>query len=272
MPASIALLRDTATSPLSDHTPQLARVLSPSQLNTWCDCQAKWWYRSGLKEPETRGSSLAVGSAVHKALAENFRQKIETKEDLPIEGLLAVYAGAWEEEAEACTWIAGEDAEDLRLGGGMLLAKYLDEVAPRIEPAAVDVQVSGAVGGVNVAGWVDLRDVDGRVIDFKTAAKKPSEIRADYRRQVATYSLIDPEASGAARLDTLVKTRTVQLVEQSFTVSDADRRSVEVLYPLAQEGMRSGLYMPNRNSFLCSRKYCSFWERCEADFGGEVGR
>lgn len=43
-----------------------------------------------------------------------------------------------------------------------------------------------------------------------------------------------------------------------------------MLYPLAQEGMRSGLYTPNRGSMLCLRKYCAYWERCEADFGSYV--
>jgi hypothetical protein len=42
------------------------------------------------------------------------------------------------------------------------------------------------------------------------------------------------------------------------------------LYQIAQEGMRSGLYVPDRSSFLCSRKYCSFWGRCVEEYGGEV--
>jgi hypothetical protein len=42
------------------------------------------------------------------------------------------------------------------------------------------------------------------------------------------------------------------------------------MYPLAQEAMRAGLYVPNRNSSLCSRKYCSFWKQCEQDYGGQV--
>jgi hypothetical protein len=45
---------------------------------------------------------------------------------------------------------------------------------------------------------------------------------------------------------------------------------IDRMYPLAQEAMRSGLYVPNRNSNLCSRKYCPFWEYCESDYGGVV--
>jgi hypothetical protein len=34
--------------------------------------------------------------------------------------------------------------------------------------------------------------------------------------------------------------------------------------------MKSGLYLPNRDSYTCSRVYCSHWERCESEYGGQV--
>jgi hypothetical protein len=42
------------------------------------------------------------------------------------------------------------------------------------------------------------------------------------------------------------------------------------LYPMVQEGMRNGLYFPNRQTFLCSRRHCAFWQKCEREFGGSV--
>ena len=61
--------------------------------------------------------------------------------------------------------------------------------------------------------------------------------------------------------------RTIKIVAlhpQTIDVNDAhaDGNHATKLYQIAQEGMRSGLYEPNRSSFLCSRKYCRFWERC----------
>ena len=58
-----------------------APVLSPSQVRCFFECQARWWFKYGLQLPE-RNSSLALGLAVHQALEVNFRQKIETREDL----------------------------------------------------------------------------------------------------------------------------------------------------------------------------------------------
>jgi hypothetical protein len=114
-------------------------------------------------------------------------------------------------------------------------------------------------------------DVDGRVIDLKSAKASPSQIRPDYRFQIATYAKITPGASGQARLDTVVKLkRQVRLVSQSFEVTGADLQHVEQMYPLVQEAMRGGIYVPNRNHYLCSRKYCPYWQRCEEEYGGVV--
>jgi hypothetical protein len=51
------------------------------------------------------------------------------------------------------------------------------------EPAAAELRVTGEIGGVPVQGYIDVMDVNG---DVKTASKKPSGVRADYRIQVGT--------------------------------------------------------------------------------------
>lgn len=152
----------------------------------------------------------------------------------------------------------------------MLTRKYLDEVAPEIEAAALELPVQGVIGGVPVRGFVDLLDTSGRVIDLKTAARKPTGVGADYAFQVATYARLCPGASGKARIDTLVATKSPQVVTQEYTVSPADLKMTVKLYPLVREAMREGIYLPNRSSNLCSFKQCSFAAECEGEFGGRV--
>jgi hypothetical protein len=146
----------------------------------------------------------------------------------------------------------------------------MDEAAPWIQPAAVEIEVTGEIGGVSVRGIVDLLDEEGCVVDVKTAARKPSGVSPDYAFQLATYRQITPGASGEARLDTLVKTKTVQLIQQMYTVAPQDLQATEVLYPLVQAGIAGGLYFPNRQSLTCSRRNCAFWRQCEREFGGTV--
>jgi hypothetical protein len=97
-----------------------------------------------------------------------------------------------------------------------------------------------------------------------------SRISSDYAFQFATYQQITPGASGEVRIDSLVKTQTVQIVQQAYAVDEPDIRATQVLYPLAQKAMGSGMYCPNRQSMLCSHKHCSFWQHCECEFGGRV--
>jgi hypothetical protein len=87
---------------------------------------------------------------------------------------------------------------------------------------------------------------------------------------LATYQQITPGASGEVRIDSLVKTQTVQIVQQAYTVGEADVRATEILYPMARKAMGSGMYCPNRQSMLCSQKHCSVWKQCEEEFGGRV--
>src|ERR1022692_2463269 len=88
--------------------------------------------------------------------------------------------------------------------------------------------------------------------------------------QLATYRQITPGASGEVRIDSLVKTQTVQIVQQAYTVEEPDIRATQVPYPMAQKAMGTGMYCPNRQSMLCSHKHCSFWKHCEEEFGGRI--
>jgi hypothetical protein len=249
---------------------EVASVLSPSQVRTFFDCPARWWFKYGLHLPEQKNSSLALGLAVHQALEVNFREKIETQEDLETPGVVMVFREAWMEQVPETVFTSDESQGDLRRLGERLVAKYMDEVAPKVEPAAVELDVQGEIGGVRVRGRVDILDVEGRLIDFKTASRRPSWVSPDYAFQLATYQQITPGASGAVRIDSLVKTQTIQIVQQAYTVEEPDTRATQVLYPMAQKAMGSGMYCPNRQSLLCSQKHCSFWKHCEGEFGGRV--
>lgn len=177
---------------------------------------------------------------------------------------------AWMEQVPETEFAPDESPGDLRRMAERLVAKYMDEVAPTVQPAAVELDVQGEIAGVPVRGRVDVLDVDGQLIDIKTAARRTSCVAPDYAFQLATYRQITPGASGAVRIDSLVRTQTVQIVQQAYTVEERDIRATHALYPMAHKSMDSGMYCPNRQSLLCSRKHCSFWKHCASEFGGRV--
>jgi hypothetical protein len=67
--------------------PSSTKVLSPTQVKCFMDCHARWWFKYKLKLPDPSSGNLALGRAVHWAIAQNFLQKIETYEDLPLAGV-----------------------------------------------------------------------------------------------------------------------------------------------------------------------------------------
>jgi hypothetical protein len=177
-----ALTKLPATNAAVIAKAEAAPVLSPSQVRCFFDCQARWWFKYGLQLPERKNSSLALGLAVHQALEVNFREKIETQEDLETTGVVIVFREAWMEQVPQTEFMPGESQGDLRRLGERLVAKYMDEVAPKVEPAAVELDVHGEIAGVAVRGRVDVLDVEGRLIDFKTASRPPSCVSPDYAR------------------------------------------------------------------------------------------
>jgi RecB family exonuclease len=165
-----------------------AEVLSPSQVRCFMDCQMRWWFKYALKYADSPTGKMALRRAVHAALTQNFAQKVETQEDLPVTGVVVLFRDAWAREREQTEFRDDEDPAELGVCGEVLVSKYMDEAAPLIEPAAVEMRVEGTIGGIRVQGWIDLLDVSGRIIDLKTAARKPSGIESDYKFQIATYA------------------------------------------------------------------------------------
>ena len=248
----------------------LGERLSPSQVNTFLSCPARWYFRYalGLAEPPT--GTLALGTAFHSALASNFRQKVQTKQDLPAQELEASFGEAFAVAAEDAEFREDQEPAALIETGRALVRRYMADAAVWIEPQAVELPVEGVIAGVRVQGIVDLLDIEGRIIDFKTSARGPAGITPEYRLQFTTYLMITPGADGSCRLDTITKSKTVELVQQTCEIGPEEPRYAETLYPMVQEAMRDGIYPPRRSSPVCSRRYCGYWRECEREFGGRV--
>jgi RecB family exonuclease len=247
----------------------LAQVLSPSQMKTFLDCSARWWFKYGLGLPDQRGGSLVRGSSVHKVAEWAMRQKLAGNA-WEMEDAAEIYEAAWDEQCEGASFAKDEDPEQLKLSGAILARKYLEDVAPEVAPRDIELKVTGEINGVPVQGYVDLIDTSGRIIDLKTAKAKPAGVDPGYAFQLATYHQLAPHVSGEARIDTLVATKVPQLVRMDYKVSVADQLLTTHLYPHVREGMREGLYFPSRCGNMCSRKYCAFADACCKEFGGTV--
>ena len=146
----------------------------------------------------------------------------------------------------------------------------MHEVASQIRPAAVERPLRGVISSVRIRAQIDLMDEDGTIIDVRTTQAAAARVDPMQRFEWTTCSRLAEGSSGVIRSDILVTGSTAQLITQTWAVSAADVHWTDALYLLAQEAMRRGYYMPNRNSIHCSQHHCPCWRRCEQHFGGVV--
>jgi putative RecB family exonuclease len=265
------LLPDTpSTTPAPAANGELAQVLSPSQLDKWRDCQASWYFRYVRRLEDITDGNRALGKAIHKAAEVYARVWIEDKQRLDLGAITTIFRAAMQAELEERIVLQdGDTPESIEMQGVSLLAT-LHPALNDLNIQQIEVPVEGNIAGVPVRGRIDMLDDQGRVIDLKTAAKSPSGVPHRQRVQLATYKKLVPGCFGECQVITVVKNKTPKVMTMTVTASEADGQMIESLYPLAQEAMRAGLYYPNRESFLCSRRRCSYWAACQAEFGGTV--
>jgi hypothetical protein len=102
------------------------------------DCQIRWRFKYGLKVPDAPTGNMALGRAVYSALCENFAQKVDTRADLPTPGVVALFREAWANEREQTEFRDEEDPKEVASTGESLVTKYMDYLAPAIDPAVVN--------------------------------------------------------------------------------------------------------------------------------------
>ena len=251
---------------------ELAEVLSPSQVSTFRDCAARWYFKYALGMPDKGSPALALGSSVDTAIKATWHNKLDTGVDLPVADLVEIFAGKWADESSKVDFTPKQNKDEMGKQGAQMIDVYMREAEPSIHPQAVDYHVEGTIAGVHVQGFIDLVEADGTVVDLKTAGRTPSAISSKEAFQLTTYaqSAKDLDINGKGRIDTLVKLKSPKLVRIEREINLSDFHYLRSIYPLIQEQMRSGLYAPNRDSFNCGKSRCPYARTCELEYGGTV--
>lgn len=124
--------------------------LSPSQLETFCRCPEQWRRRYIEKDRMPPGIAALRGVAAHAAAETNFRQKIDSRTDLPVADLIESGVSAYEARAagEGVAFTDDEIARGARvvLGEGKDAAVeairfFAERQAPDYQPLVVEEPV-----------------------------------------------------------------------------------------------------------------------------------
>lgn len=192
--------------------------LSATSMGMFMRCPEQFRRRYILHEKERPGAALIVGKGFHFAQEVNFRQKIESRVDLPESEVVEAFHAGWDKElaekggANEIQWDDRIKPDTLRARGAELVKSYHAQVSPKLEPWAVEQEFNLLVEGVPVPinGFIDFagkvwpgfdeipfgteeeRAVVSpyeSVIDYKTASKVQRQLKPDWLIQAKTYQL-----------------------------------------------------------------------------------
>jgi RecB family exonuclease len=179
--------------------------LSPAAIGTFARCPEQFRRRYLLGQKERPAAAMLWGSADHKAHERNFRQKIDSYEDISEDDVKLAFAEEFDQGIDAfgglaeITWKEDEKPGDIKDRGVALVGAYHRTVSPTIQPRGVEEKIVHEVAGIPVPiiGYIDLRAVPAgamasgsaleRIIDGKTAARAEKNVKPQWRMQGRIY-------------------------------------------------------------------------------------
>lgn len=261
--------------------------LSPSQINMFDRCTQQFYYRyidPKISIPPTK--HLTAGTVFDDTLTNNYNQKIKSKVDLPVSDLLDIADTSFSIREDETEWFGESPIETKDTIMGLVKAYSESGISEAIQPVAVQKLYEVKFEGLDwiLKGYSDLETED-TIIDNKTTGKSPSpnieQIDQSHKFQLDCYTIAKKYTEGVGeaekrRIDYAVKLKTPKIVTVELpplTEADAQffKKKVSVQFEMMQ-ALRKGAIRPNpnRNHFMCSQKFCGYWELCLKDNGGTV--
>jgi len=147
-------------------------VLSGSSLEGFFRCPKQWEIINirGIRNPPNVKTTLGVSA--HTAVEHNYRQKITSKVDEPLDVVLDVFSSTYDTaiyDVESPEEHAGK-AKDSGIG---LIKVHHSRVAPHVQPAMVEEPGQLTINGIAYSWVIDLVDDEDIVRDLKTTMRSP---------------------------------------------------------------------------------------------------
>lgn len=252
--------------------------ISYTQLSMVLRCGEQYYRRYLKGEILPPSGSLIRGRSCHKAEEMNFRQKINSLNDLAIEEIKDFFSDQWEESKFEIAWtpeeLNGESPKKAEAkykdSGISLITAYHTEIAPQTQP--IDVEKKFVVkfkgGYPDLQGIIDRIDTNGIVIDLKFQAKSPTSDDIAKDIQMTAYDLGFRHTFGykPAKLkkEYSIATKTAKTIIQETLPRD-DETLTRFLYRLekAMEVVEKGVFQPAPiGAWWCDPRYCGYYQTC----------
>lgn len=252
------------------------------------DCAHRWEGTHIMKLHSPSGARAALGTAIHAGTA-HFDAARVAGQDPSTQDAGEVFMDHLNNPREEVNWRADDlkktDAERIGL---TLVSRYCADVAPRFHYIAVEMETTPLVidcgGGVKIqlTGTMDraraIADTYGvRIADVKTGTRA---VESDdngnrvaktkgFGPQLGTYELLYEHTTGeqVTGPGEIIGMHTGKPEIAVAEIKDARRLLTGTeqspgLLEYAAVMFRTGMFPPNPQSTLCSKKYCARWATC----------
>lgn len=241
--------------------------LSASSLTTFLRCGEQWYRAYVLGDRSRPTVKQARGIAVHKAVEVNMEQKVESREDLPVQAMFDAFSDSWEEVGEEGFEPDEKETPGQAKDAGIRLTDlHHKDVSPLIQPVWVEKAVQFEINGVTWTGQIDLADEMGRIRDTKTTSRKPRP--EQYSMNMTGYALGARQLTGVAEtdvvLDYCVNTKTPYYlpITAGGPVSNDEIRVFASTVERVAGTIEAGRFVPNGAvNGACS--WCGYANDCD---------
>lgn len=250
--------------------------LSISQLDMFTRCGEQYRRRYVEGEVIPPGIAAHIGTGVHRAAEINWREKMRTGHDMPMDAIQDCAAEAYDKALQNGVFFAPDELSGATLAMSegkdtavSLATLFRHELAPAITPAMVEEKMVMDLPGVDlpVVVILDLYTEDKTLRDLKTSSRKWNADKAHASNQPTAYREAIRQATGEypAQLifDVLIGSRTPALQSIATTRGEDDLTILARKFQLMCRAISAGIFQPAPpDHWCCSPRFCGYFFTC----------
>ncbi len=238
-----------------------------SAINMFLKCPRQFMYRYMMGLRVQPKSALTLGIAFDSSCGHNFKQKIETKVDLPEQDVLDAYSTDFDKRTPETDWSGDDPGQQKDLGTKMVKAFHA-KGAPKIKP--VTVQESFRLetdAGYALGGTFDVVEEGHVVRDQKTSKAEYSPDAVTSEIQPAVYSFAYEAKHGVKpdfAFDVVTKHKEPRYQEVRGQVTETQTQQLfEAINIMHSQVARGEFQYAPPGAWWCSKDWCGYWNLCK---------
>jgi len=247
---------------------------SYSRVSTYLSCGIRYLKKYVEEIPQLSTPVLITGKAVHAGIEMNYKQKVNSKVDLPVADLKDCVADEIERSFQEELFLTDEEksvgkqklrgqCKDLGVKG---IEVYHSEVSPIVMPVASEHEFLIPLwDGHQLYGFIDVLDESGIIRDTKTAKKAPVQTIAQTSQQLTAYTMayrqLFQRMPEKVTLDYVLLSNNPRVAFYESSRGMEDIRIFLKRLKRVIDGIEKEVFLPPTEPWQCL--YCQYRQNCE---------